>query len=146
MSTVLPTGHQERKDTPIMRGVLDYFPAAIAEVARISKKGNDQHNPGQPIHWARGKSTDHADCAVRHLMDRGKIDSDGERHTAKAAWRVLAELQEELEREGATPGRASVFPVASVLIHRGELPEPPRGFANPMYYTGRDTEDEDPSQ
>jgi hypothetical protein len=49
------------------------------------------------MHWARGKSADHADCILRHLIDRGTMDSDGLRHTAKVAWRALALLQEELE-------------------------------------------------
>ncbi len=71
--------------------------AVLAEIARVSKVGNDQHNPGQPLHWDRTKSLDHADCLVRHLMDRGTIDSDGQRHSAKAAWRALALLQTELE-------------------------------------------------
>lgn len=106
-TTTLPTDATERKAVPITTGVLDYFPAALAEVARVSKAGNDQHNPGQPLHWARGKSTDHADCAVRHLMDRGTIDTDGMRHSAKAAWRALALLQEELEAAGAPMARGS---------------------------------------
>lgn len=96
---MLPTDAKERKDTPIATGVLDYFPLALAEVARVSKAGNDQHNPGQPLHWAKGKSTDHADSLVRHLLERGTIDSDGMRHTAKVAWRALALLQTELENE-----------------------------------------------
>lgn len=86
-----------RKGTPVTTGALDYFPLAIAEVARISKMGNDQHNPGQPLHWSRGKSLDHADCIVRHLIERGTIDTDGARHSAKVAWRALALLQTELE-------------------------------------------------
>jgi hypothetical protein len=87
-----------------MSGVIDYFPLAVIEVARISKRGNDQHNPGQPLHWARGKSADHADCIVRHLIERGTIDTDGQRHSAKVAWRALALLQEELEADaGWTP-------------------------------------------
>jgi hypothetical protein len=78
--------------------VLDYFPLANLEVARISKAGNDQHNPGQPLHWARGKSYDHANCIGRHLLERGTIDpEDGLRHTAKLAWRALALLQKEME-------------------------------------------------
>jgi hypothetical protein len=81
-----------------MRGVLDYFPDALCEIARVSQAGNDQHNPSEPLHWAREKSTDHADCIVRHLMERGLLDTDGQRHTAKAAWRCLALLQEELEQ------------------------------------------------
>ncbi len=96
---LLPTDPQERKGIPITTGVLDYFPLAIAEVAKCSKAGNDQHNPGQPLHWAKGKSTDHADCIPRHLIDRGTFDTDGIRHSAKLAWRALALLQIELENE-----------------------------------------------
>ena len=88
---------KERKDRPIARGVLDYFPDALLEVARLSKIGNDQHNPGQEMHWAKEKSTDHADCIIRHLIDRGTIDTDGVPHSAKVAWRALALLQTELE-------------------------------------------------
>ena len=95
----LPTDAQERKDTPITTGVLDYFPAALAYVARVSKAGNDQHNPGEPLHWARDKSRDQADCIARHLIERGTIDEgDGLRHSGKLAWRALALLQEELEQ------------------------------------------------
>lgn len=94
---VLSTDATERKNMPITTGVLDYFPLAIAAVAQCSKAGNDQHNPGQPLHWARGKSTDHADCIGRHLIDRGTTDTDGIRHSAKLAWRALALLQTELE-------------------------------------------------
>jgi len=96
---VVPSDAQERKGLPIVTGVLDYFPLALLEVARCSKVGNDQHNPGEPLHWARGKSTDEADAMVRHLMERGKIDTDGIRHSAKMAWRALALLQKEIEAE-----------------------------------------------
>ena len=100
----LPTDAKERKEIPIVTGVLDYFPDAIAEVARVSKAGNDQHNPGQPLHWAREKSQDHANCVGRHLTERGTRDTDGMRHSAKLAWRALALLQTEIEaeREGLT--------------------------------------------
>ena len=97
-SMTLPADPAARKGIPIASGVLDYFPLAIAEVAKCSKAGNDQHNPGQPLHWARDKSTDHADCIVRHLIDRGTVDTDGVRHSAKLAWRALAALQLELEK------------------------------------------------
>jgi len=102
--TTLPTGSAARKDVPLVRGVVDYFPAALAEVARVSKAGNDKHNPGQDMHHARGKSTDHADCLLRHLVDRGKIDPEtGQRHSAQVAWRALALLQQELEDDGEAP-------------------------------------------
>lgn len=106
-SVVLPTEPAERKSVPLATGLLDYFPAALAEVARVSKAGNDQHNPGQPMHWARGKSMDHADCVMRHLMDRGTLDKDGLRHSAKVAWRALALLQQELEADGAPLARGA---------------------------------------
>jgi hypothetical protein len=96
---ILPTDPQERKNLPITSGVLDYFPRALAEVARVSKAGSDQHHPGQPLHWEKGKSTDHADCIARHLMDRFSRDTDGQRHAAKLAWRALAFLQMLLEAE-----------------------------------------------
>jgi hypothetical protein len=95
----IPTDKQERKDAPVYSGVLSYFPLALIEVARLSKVGNDQHNPGEPLHWARGKSTDHADCLVRHLLEKGTIDTDGISHTTKVAWRALALLQEEVEND-----------------------------------------------
>lgn len=100
--TSLPSDTASRKNIPMARGLLDYFPAALAAVAELSKKGNDKHNPGEDLHWARGKSMDHADCIMRHLVDRGTVDpEDGISHTAKVAWRALALLQEELELAGA---------------------------------------------
>jgi len=44
------------------------------------------------MHWARGKSTDHADCIVRHLIERGTVDDNSRRHTAKASCRALDTL------------------------------------------------------
>jgi hypothetical protein len=59
------------------------------------------------MHHARGKSNDHADCIARHLVDRGTLDTDGLRHSAKVAWRALALLQEELEAAGAPLARGA---------------------------------------
>lgn len=93
----LTTDKDARKEIPIGSGVLDYFPDAIAAVAHVSYVGNQQHNPGQPLHWERSKSTDHADCIIRHFLERGTVDTDGTRHSAKMAWRALALLQLEIE-------------------------------------------------
>src|SRR5881628_857767 len=90
---------QERKNHPIFTGVLKYFPDALLEVAELSKIGNDQHNPGEPLHWDRSKSQDQGDALVRHQLDAGTRDSDGVRHSAKVAWRALAQLQLEIEAD-----------------------------------------------
>jgi dATP/dGTP diphosphohydrolase len=105
--TTLPVDSLARKDIPLARGLLDYFPAALAAVAELSRVGNDKHNPGEPLHWARGKSSDHADCIMRHLSERGTIDTDGLSHSVKVAWRALALLQEELEAAGAPKARGA---------------------------------------
>lgn len=116
-STLLPVDSKERKDIPLATGVFDYFPAALAEVARVSKVGNDKHNPGQPLHHARGKSMDHADCIARHLLERGKIDEGtGLRHSGELAWRALALLQEEMEAAGAPLARGAEEPVTENAV------------------------------
>lgn len=123
MKLTLPTDSAERKDVPVFSGVLKYAPAALAGVARISKAGNDKHNPGEPLHHARGKSSDHGDCIVRHAMDVADIEAhivrnfDNDSDTwyksedAKAllaeasqlAWRALIWSQELHERFGGAP-------------------------------------------
>lgn len=117
----LPSDAKERKAVPIATGVLDYFPLALTEVARVSRIGNDQHNPGQPLHWDKSKSTDHADCLLRHLIDRGKTDNDGVSHTAKVAWRALALLEMELEKKKAAPTNEDGWTIGENLNEGGKL-------------------------
>ncbi len=98
----LPTDDKARKALPIFTGFLMYFPDVPAAVAAVSKAGNDQHNPGEPLHWAREKSTDQMNTAMRHMMDHGvgnTKDTDGCYHLAKAIWRLCAELQCTIEAE-----------------------------------------------
>lgn len=98
----LPSSDVERKKLPFWTGVVCYFPDALLAIAEVSRIGNDQHNPGQPLHWAREKSTDQMNTASRHMIDHstGTIyDTDGSRHLAKAAWRILAELQVSIEND-----------------------------------------------
>jgi hypothetical protein len=85
---VLPTNAAERKRIPLYNGVLKYFPAALVAVAKLSFKGNEQHNPGAPLHWDRDKSTDHHDALMRHILDE-EWDA--------VAWRALAILQLDCE-------------------------------------------------
>ena len=92
-----------RKAAPVWAGVLNYFPDALMAVARVSKAGNDKHNPGQSLHWSRDKSSDHLDCAARHMLTPFAIDPDSkEIHLANAAWRILAELQLYQEEQRAS--------------------------------------------
>lgn len=113
----LPTDSAERKNYPLLSGCLKYFPAALAAIARVSKLGNDKHNPGQPMHHARGKSGDHGDCILRHLMDtedllaalrRGEGTSEQVLlEASQLAWRALAysqELHEQLAGAPLAPG------------------------------------------
>lgn len=113
----LPTNSAERKEVPLFSGCFTYFPAALAGVARRSKMGNDEHHAGEPLHHDRGKSRDHEDCILRHLMDLADLRErhyelcqsrsvDTQEHAVPAteqailaeanaiAWRALALSQE----------------------------------------------------
>ena len=109
----LPTDSNERKEYPLFRGVLRYFPAALAGIARTSKLGNDKHNPGEELHYDRAKSIDHGDCILRHLTDVADLQAALDRGSDKItqqdilneanqlAWRALAFSQELHEKYGA---------------------------------------------
>lgn len=98
-ASTFPKEAAERKKRPVASGVLDYFPDAIIAVAEVSFAGNEQHNPGQDLFWNRAKSGDESDALMRHFLQRGQLDDDGIRHSAKLAWRALAQLQKEIENE-----------------------------------------------
>jgi|SRR5215831_7207615 len=98
----LPDDPKERKAIPIATGVWDYFPDVWAEVAKVSLAGNQQHMPGEPLHWDRTKSTDESDALARHFLQRYQRDKDGLLHAAKMVWRACAftqKLIEELHEE-----------------------------------------------
>ena len=103
----MTTDAKERKALPLFSGVCAYFPDALVAISELSQKGNDQHNPGEPLHWARSKSGDEADALMRHLLEHGTVDTDGIRHSVKVAWRALALLQKELEAAGAPLARGA---------------------------------------
>lgn len=94
---------EQRKATPVYSGFLKYFPDAVCAVARLSLKGNEQHNPGTKLHWDRSKSGDEKDALVRHLLESGTLDTDDVLHDTKAAWRAMANLQKTLEARGEAP-------------------------------------------
>jgi hypothetical protein len=109
-ATTLPIDPEERKKYPISTGFTDYFPDAIAAIAHVSYIGGQQHHPGAEIHWERGKSRDEADTLMRHFLQRGTLDTDGLRHTAKLVWRSLALLQKEIEDEQDKKNKAKKRP------------------------------------
>lgn len=113
----LPTAAADRKAIPIFSGFVKYFPDAMTAVAELSRIGNDQHNPGKPLHWDRSKSGDEADALQRHLLEHGTLDTDGVRHSAKVAWRAMALLQKEIESERK--------PKSMMDIVRAEFAPPP---------------------
>lgn len=97
----VPLAHadsKQRKMMPVVSGVLDYFPDAISAVAYVSYLGNQKHNPGEALHWARGKSDDHIDCLGRHLLSRDGVDQDGIMEFAEMVWRAMAALQLHIEK------------------------------------------------
>ena len=87
-SQILPEDAKERKAIPVYSGVIRYFPDALVAVAKLSQKGNDQHNPGTALHWDRAKSGDELDAMMRHVIEE---DWDA------VAWRALANLQKQIE-------------------------------------------------
>lgn len=120
--SLLPTDYAERKALPVYTYLMKYFPLAFLETVRVAVDGDKQHgNTGQEIHWAREKSTDQMNTALRHIMDYGtgvKRDTDGRAHLAKAIWRLSAQLQLDLEAEQA--------PAVVNIPNNQPLGQPPR--------------------
>lgn len=95
--------NEERKKRKVFSGMLKYFPNACLEVGYVSYVSNEQHNPGEPMHWDKSKSIGTGDEIVRHLMETEKFDTDGLRHLGKACWRCLELLEREIESEKSFP-------------------------------------------
>jgi len=87
---VLPEDAVERKQIPVYRGFIKYFPRAIVAVTRMSVEGQQQHNPDGELSWIRSKSADDKDALMRHILDE-----DWE----KVAWRAMAILEKKLESQ-----------------------------------------------
>jgi len=85
----LPTDAKERKAIPVYTGFINYFPKAIAAVAKVSLVGGIQHGQtAETLHWDRSKSGDELDAMMRHVLD-----GDWE----QVAWRAMAHLEKKLE-------------------------------------------------
>jgi hypothetical protein len=130
----LPKDAQERKNIPLYSGCLKYFPDALAAVAKLSKLGNDQHNPGSELHWDRSKSGDELDAMMRHVLDE---DWDA------VAWRALANLQKQIEKiENENPQK--IAPGNWTEVEAKEIRDGARHITaeaiegNPAYYNIKD--------
>jgi hypothetical protein len=85
----LPTDAKERKAIPVYSGFINYFPKAIAAVAKLSLRSCAQHGQtAETMHWDRSKSGDELDAMMRHILD-----GDWE----QVAWRAMANLEKKLE-------------------------------------------------
>jgi hypothetical protein len=58
---------------------------------------------------------------MRHFLQRGTVDTDGTRHSAKMVWRALALLQKEIEgeREQKAVGPGEVVDLRQPCPHPG---------------------------
>lgn len=116
----LPHDSASRKRIPIFTGLFKYFPDALAAVAELSFEANEKHNPGGPLHWSRGKSNDHPDCAARHLLDY----ANGNRLAARElAWRALAILQLDIEANGPIKSTEYAAPAERPTVIHHEEPQ-----------------------
>lgn len=122
----LPTDPKARKAIPVYSGFIKYFPRAMCAVAELSRIGNDQHNPGKPLHWDRSKSSDEMDALTRHMLDDVMgvpADTDGVLHATKLAWRAMANLEKVLERRAPAEGyQAEVDRMRAEGTYRDTVP------------------------
>lgn len=122
--SILSTDNAKRKALPLYDFMFKYFPDAWLEIAKVAVEGNKQHNPGEPLHWAREKSTDQLNTAFRHLFDHGTgctFDEDGCRHLAKTVWRLMAAMQLAIERDRGYVNHHAQKPLA-FQFYRGNDP------------------------
>jgi hypothetical protein len=128
----LPVVDAERKNTKLWDFMFNYFPQAWFEVVRVAATGSQQHNPGEHMHWVRGKSPDQLNSAFRHIWDYGtgeEMDTDGCYHLAKAIWRLMAQLQLDIEEHGSEPATSNEdFRVLPQEIGRPSAPDSPLVF------------------
>lgn len=98
----LPVDPKERKNLRLWDFMFNYFPLAWLEVVKVAEAGNRQHDIGAALRWDRTKSVDQLNTAFRHQFDYGtgvSRDTDGTYHLAKAVWRLMAQLQLDIENE-----------------------------------------------
>jgi len=109
----LPSDDKERKGIPVYAGFVRYFPDAIVAVAKHSADSNEQHNPGEPLHWNREKSKDELESLMRHIVDEDWV---------AVAWRAMANLQKHIEASRAREeGDDAAEVYARAVVHGWRL-------------------------
>jgi len=124
-----PSLSAARKSEPVFSGNLAYFPRTHRAISRVSMKGSAKHNPGEPVRWAKEKSTDHPDCVARHNLTPYSVDEDtGELHIVHAAWRQLAWCETVLEAldkglvsiEDLESGEVAASELGALIVEEGK--------------------------
>jgi hypothetical protein len=134
----MSTDSATRKLMPVDTGFNAYFPRAMKLVAFLSRAANEKHNPGQPLHWAKEKSTDEPDALMRHTLDEHQgmdatetgLEALGKLcHKTQRAWRAMAALEraaEAVEREYldeiADPDEPIPYSLTSKTISAADAP------------------------
>lgn len=77
-----------------MLGIAEHIRMVLARhtVDPVLYAASQQRHPEKPMYWDRSKSTDHLNKIMRHLVDCGKFDDKGQRHSAMAARGGLGQL------------------------------------------------------
>lgn len=91
--TLFPSDADERKTYPVGTFIKDYFPHAIAALAKHSYEAQQQHGDplnGACMEWLKDKSIGDGNQLIRHFME-GDLES--------TAWRSLELLERELTKE-----------------------------------------------
>lgn len=129
----------ERKALPIGDALL-YFPLAFMAFAEVCKIANEQHNPGQSMHWARGKSKDQLNTNIRHIFDDAlgleKDPADGCWMLAKSLFRVGAALEIKMEAAAARDEKVFTGRVIDKPMTVTEVPESKLGQMSPCRIGG----------
>lgn len=115
----LPGAKFDSGKAPVMRGVIQYFPRALEQVAKVSAAGAAKYTWNGWETVLDGPSR-YSDALARHLLAEvieGPVDDGpggtGCLHAAQVAWNALARLElllREMEKAAADPVDRSEYP------------------------------------
>ncbi len=93
-----PGAKMDKGKAPLLRGLLHYFPRALAHVSMVSQAGHDKGYPWKGWESVPEGTVRYGDALVRHLLAEeveGPIDAKDTKmyHAAQVAWNALARLE-----------------------------------------------------